>query len=102
MAQGILEWKVYTPGSATRVSKTYSRLLSLNVWPNPVTDNFTVEVGEPGEAELVILNSSGQQLYKTLFTGRLTLNSSVTGGKGVYYCRVTVNGLADYRKIIII
>lgn len=102
MAQGILEWKVYTPGSATNINRSYGRLLSLNVWPNPVSDYFTIEVGEPGEAELVILNSSGQQLYRTRFTGSTALNSSVIGGKGLVYCRVTVNGLTDYRKIIIL
>ncbi|MFN2378968.1 MAG: beta-L-arabinofuranosidase domain-containing protein [Bacteroidales bacterium] len=100
MAQGILEWKVYSPGIASSVRNNSPVRQSLNIYPNPVVSQFSVGLDTPGNAIITVFNSSGQLLYRSQFTDRITLSRSDIGGKGIYHINVMVNGAVYHKKVV--
>ncbi|TFH38811.1 MAG: T9SS type A sorting domain-containing protein [Bacteroidia bacterium] len=101
MAQGILEWKVYSTNSSSPVGLIPGDGAGIRIYPNPVPDRFTVDLDWPGDAIITVINSSGQPVYSNRFSNRITIDRSDIGGRGIYHITVTVNNRLFKGKIII-
>jgi hypothetical protein len=73
----------------------------LSIYPNPATDNITIELTVPvKESSLVIVDTQGQEFISRQITGpRTQLYISNLPG-GVYFVRLTNDGTVEVGKII--
>jgi hypothetical protein len=61
-----------------------------NVYPNPVSDNLTIEFNKTVSGELMFFNQTGQEIEALQLTGSKTARISVSSyPAGVYFYRVT-------------
>ena len=72
---------------------------TINVYPNPVKENLTVETNSNTEQRLEILNLIGQTIYTTYINKKATINTSVFA-KGVYILKLSSDKETVVRKFI--
>jgi len=73
---------------------------NLTVYPNPATNNFTVNTGNDEKATIQLFNIVGQQVYSETFTG--STNVSVANlHSGVYMLKVNQNGKVNTTKVVV-
>lgn len=73
---------------------------NLTVYPNPATNNFTVNTGNDEKATIQLFNIVGQQVYSETFTG--STNVSVANLRsGVYMLKVNQNGKVNTTKVVV-
>jgi uncharacterized protein len=101
MAQGILEWKIYTHGNATLVEDYSSANSTFKAYPIPSNGEVNVELNVTGEAEISVFNLIGKRVYKNTFNEKIVLNESDMGSKGIFLVQVVVGGFCQFKKIII-
>lgn len=82
---------------------------TVNMFPNPVKDNFTIQLGlnESSSLRIEIVSLSGQ-LVQSVFNGSATsgnftksVNASLLTA-GMYLLKTTVNGAITYSKVCIV
>ena len=73
---------------------------SLTVYPNPATNNFTVNLGNDEKANIQLFNIVGQQVYSETFTGSTTVNVANLHS-GVYMLKVNQNGKVYTTKVVV-
>lgn len=76
----------------------------LNVYPNPASNNISIESnsGSFNDAEITIINLLGATVYnKTAVSGKKIQLELNTLESGVYYLSVNSNEIKEVRKIII-
>ena len=70
------------------------------VYPNPATNNFTVNLGNDEKANIQLFNIVGQQVYSETFT--VSTNVSVANlHSGVYMLKINQNGKAYTTKVVV-
>ncbi|MBR4913416.1 MAG: T9SS type A sorting domain-containing protein [Bacteroidales bacterium] len=70
------------------------------VYPNPATNNFTVNLGNDEKANIQLFNIVGQQVYSETFTG--STNVSVANlHSGVYMLKINQNGKVYTTKVVV-
>ena len=70
------------------------------VYPNPATNNFTVNLGNDEKANIQLFNIVGQQVYSETFTG--STNVSVANlHSGVYMLKINQSGKSYTTKVIV-
>ena len=81
----------------------------IGIFPNPADDVFTVRyaVETPSRVELCLLNTLGQQIVSVSpeVLGRGTYSQEIHTASlppGVYYCRLTLNGVSTVRPVTIV
>jgi hypothetical protein len=72
----------------------------LTVYPNPATNNFTVNTGNDEKASIQLFNIVGQQVYSETFTGSTTVNVANLHS-GVYMLKVNQNGKVNTTKVVV-
>lgn len=72
----------------------------LTVYPNPATNQFTVNTGNDEKASIQLFNIVGQQVYSETFTGSTTVNVANLHS-GVYMLKVNQNGKVNTTKVIV-
>jgi hypothetical protein len=83
------EGNVPAPVSVTALT---SDLGQLKLYPNPATDNLTLEVENPSHPELTVLNVLGQPVWKMRYSEGNRHQIPVSGlPSGVYRLQVTTN-----------
>ena len=84
-----------------------SNLSSLSMYPNPASQEFTINLGENrGDSiDVLIANSLGQQLRQydqSVFGGNSQANFSVSDfATGLYFITVKVDGITTTKKLLI-
>ena len=73
---------------------------NLTVYPNPATNQFTVNTGNDEKANIQLFNIVGQQVYSETFTGSTTVNVANLHS-GVYMLKVNQNGKVNTTKVIV-
>ena len=94
-------YNFYAPlhiSTATGIIEAKPSSVSLNVFPNPVTDNLNISIDKPlsGTATISILNLMGQVIQTTNVANEtsekvITLNTSYLP-KGLYFVQLNCNG----------
>jgi hypothetical protein len=75
----------------------------IKIFPNPATEQFTVEIENPNEAyQISIYNVLGQEVFqeKELLDSHYVVPTK-SWTKGVYYVRVIQNNKADIKTIVV-
>lgn len=70
-----------------------------NIYPNPVQNNLTIEVNEPGFYQLSIATTTGQVVYEASVKDKETINTD-KWGKGVYFYTLTNGNKVIYGKVL--
>jgi len=70
------------------------------VYPNPATNNFTVDLGNDEKANIQLFNLVGQQVYSETITGRAQV-SVANLHSGVYMLKVNQNGNVYTTKVVV-
>lgn len=65
-----------------------NEIVGLNLFPNPTTNNLTVEVSEPGDYTVSIVNVLGQEVYLNNIVGTETIDVS-TFAAGSYVVNIS-------------
>lgn len=74
---------------------------NLSIYPNPHSNQFTIELGEAVDnAELIIRNSLGQVLKRVNFSGKSTIVQTKMLKKGIYLVEIRNNDFRLIKKII--
>jgi hypothetical protein len=79
---------------------------SLNVYPNPTTGKFTVNINNPEAADMTIelVNISGQVVYRNEVKAAYSYNEDIdasTFAKGVYYLKVNNGNGVKIEKVVV-
>ena len=100
-------YNFYAPlhiSTATGIIEAKPSSVSLNVFPNPVTDNLNISIDKPlsGTATISILNLMGQVIQTTNVANEtsekvITLNTSYLP-KGLYFVQLNCNGQIETGK----
>ncbi|RLD59748.1 MAG: hypothetical protein DRJ05_05955, partial [Bacteroidetes bacterium] len=92
--------------STEAVGETFDRDDKLRIFPNPNTGTFSIMlIGISGNASYEIFNLTGQvisngYLENNSGTGNATISIS-DEHKGVYFVKVSYNGIIESRKLIV-
>lgn len=70
------------------------------IYPNPATNNFTVNLGNDEKANIQLFNIVGQQVYSETITGTAQVNVSNLNS-GVYMLKINQNGKVYTTKVIV-
>ena len=70
------------------------------VYPNPATNNFTVDLGNDEKANIQLFNIVGQMVYSETITGSTQVNVANLHS-GVYMLKVNQNGKTYTTKVIV-
>ena len=70
------------------------------VYPNPATNNFTVDLGNDEKATIQLFNIVGQQVYSETITGSAQVNVANLHS-GVYMLKVNQNGKVYTTKVVV-
>ena len=70
------------------------------VYPNPATNNFTVDLGNDEKANIQLFNIVGQQVYSETITGSTQVNVANLHS-GVYMLKVNQNGKVYTTKVVV-
>lgn len=70
------------------------------VYPNPATNNFTVNLGNDEKANIQLFNIVGQQVYSETITGTAQVNVANLNS-GVYMLKINQNGKVYTSKVIV-
>ena len=70
------------------------------VYPNPATNNFTVNLGNDEKANIQLFNIVGQQVYGETITGTAQVNVSNLNS-GVYMLKINQNGKVYTTKVVV-
>jgi hypothetical protein len=70
------------------------------VYPNPATNNFTVNLGNDEKANIQLFNIVGQQVYSETITGSAQVNVANLNS-GVYMLKVSQNGSVYTTKVVV-
>lgn len=97
-AQGILEWKIYTP-SKTTASNTELSQGQFRIYPNPVTDQLIIETSVLKKSNIQIYSTSGILVYSSSFSGSTRIKNSEIGTKNLYILKLSNSGKSEFRKI---
>ena len=100
-AQGILEWKLYSPVNWTYSQVIYGSDIPVKIYPNPSENNVCIELGIIGQAEILIYKLTGELVYNHQFQERIFINVSDIGGAGIYIVGIKLNSNIVSRRIII-
>ncbi len=98
-AQGILEWKVYTPSKLTSSIPELPNPGKFQVFPNPVTDQLKIVSSGTQKSVIEIFNTSGAMVYSSCFSGSTEINASDIGPKNMYVLKISCTGTSVCRKI---
>jgi len=70
------------------------------VYPNPASNNFTVNLGNDEKATIQLFNIVGQQVYSETINGTAQVNVANLNS-GVYMLKITQNGKAYTTKVVV-
>ena len=70
------------------------------VYPNPATNNFTVDLGNDEKANIQLFNIVGQMVYSETITGKAQVNVANLHS-GVYMLKVNQNGKTYTTKVVV-
>ena len=70
------------------------------IYPNPATNNFTINLGNDEKANIQLFNIVGQQVYSETITGTAQVNVSNLNS-GVYMLKINQNGKVYTTKVIV-
>ena len=70
------------------------------VYPNPATNNFTVNLGNDEKANIELFNIVGQMVYSETITGSAQVNVANLHS-GVYMLKVNQNGKTYTTKVVV-
>ena len=70
------------------------------VYPNPATNNFTINLGNDEKANIQLFNIVGQQVYSETITSSAQVNVSNLNS-GVYMLKISQNGKVYTTKVIV-
>ena len=74
---------------------------NMTVYPNPATNNFTVNLGDnDAKATIQLFNIVGQQVYSETITGSAQVNVANLHS-GVYMLKVNQNGNVTTTKVVV-
>lgn len=74
----------------------------MNIYPNPLNSNSELTISNvPANAKVQVLNSLGQQVFVIEKATSNTVIVESLSSKGVYLVRVTSNGIAETRKLVV-
>lgn len=75
--------------------------LQFDVYPNPASGNFTINVKESGNASYILTDISGKQIESSGLTGEETVVNCEKLQSGIYFVEVNAGGSKSTRKIVI-
>ena len=73
---------------------------NVTVYPNPATNNFTVNLGNDEKANIQLFNIVGQQVYSETITGSAQVNVANLRS-GVYMLKINQNGKSYTTKVVV-
>lgn len=73
---------------------------NITIYPNPATNNFTVNLGNDEKANIQLFNIVGQQVYSETITGTAQVNVANLHS-GVYMLKINQNGKAYTTKVVV-
>jgi len=73
---------------------------SIILYPNPLTDRFTIDCQNNEPKEIILYDLSAKKLLQQTFTNTITINTEYLA-KGMYFYKVqNKNGIIKYGKVI--
>lgn len=91
-------WARVTVEPATGISE-FGELISLNIYPNPTTDMFSIYANTAEELTVNIYNVSGQQVYHATMRSNTSI-STTNWAKGMYIVKLT-GAATNYQSTLI-
>jgi len=80
---------------------THKYTIPYILYPNPITNEFTLEVFEKTEFQITIYNSNATLIYqKSNILGQITLDVS-SWNQGIYFLQIRTNGKLQNTKFIV-
>lgn len=73
---------------------------NITVYPNPATNNFTVNLGNDEQAHIQLYNLIGQEVYNETIKGSTQVNVSNLNS-GIYMLKVNYNGNVSTTKVVV-
>jgi hypothetical protein len=101
---GVVCSKEYNPIILTGFVTQASQGTSLNLFPNPSTGTFTVDLGDlPGpDTHLCLVNIQGQHVYEEPLYSRETNVNLHALSRGIYFVQISGQGrLLETKKIVL-
>jgi hypothetical protein len=87
---------------ATGTDDLFENSNSLTIYPNPLTNSSVLQLNfEAKNAEMVIYNMLGQDIWKEKFTGKTLVLKKEVLKNGVYFVSVRENGKQYIQKLIV-
>lgn len=71
----------------------------INIFPNPISSNFTIQINSEKETHVKISNLNGSLIYENEFSESVLIDSE-TWISGFYICQLTSNGKFKTIKLI--
>ncbi|MFA8299244.1 MAG: YCF48-related protein [Hyphomicrobiales bacterium] len=73
----------------------------INIYPNPATENISINLNEKGESDIHIYSADGKLLHKQR-TNKSNVNINVKSyPQGIYIAKASINGNSFHKKFII-
>uniref|UniRef100_UPI00404B8472 lamin tail domain-containing protein n=1 Tax=Flavobacterium sp. TaxID=239 RepID=UPI00404B8472 len=83
---------------ATLSAPGFNAIVGLKMYPNPATDNITIQTPANLIKNVAIYNVLGKEVLNTMTTENVSISSL---NAGIYIVKITENGITATRKLII-
>ena len=93
-------WSIDNPGGCPP-----GEICEMSVYPNPTTEELTISTNSPDtemQSEINMIDSQGSVVHAIKVKGRRSVTISTIGlKKGIYYLRISRNGVTESLQIIV-
>ena len=101
MYQAAAVWKDFNPINGALSNESFVNKNKIKLYPNPVSDNLTIENPFIGNLQLIVISQLGQQVLKQNQNTSITSLDVSTLSKGLYFLNITSeNGNSQTLKFI--
>ena len=101
MYQAAAVWKDFNPINGALSNESFVNKNKIKLYPNPVSDNLTIENPFIGNLQLIVISQLGQQVLKQNQNTSITSLDVSTLSKGLYFLNINAeNGETQTIKFI--
>ena len=73
----------------------------INIYPNPSTGNFSINLYQPSPvSEVIIMNALGQEVSRAKYSNTSKLELDIKGESGFYFVRIATREKSEIFKVV--